>query len=134
MIKKLKFTLAALPIVFFLGACESEETANSSSMRSEEIRSSQTYESTEESTVISEMTEVEINAFDAKLDVIQSNVEHYESTQQVGDPEVLYATLQEVYEYNLTPEQEEMITQLVSKLPGEFIDYQTGLAVSKHQE
>lgn len=132
--KKLKFTLAALPIVFFLGACETEETTNSSSRSSEEIRSSQTYESTEESTVISEMTEVEINAFDVKLDVIQSNVEHYESTQQVSDPEVLYATLQEVYEYNLTPEQEELITQLVSKLPGEFIDYQNGLAMSKHHE
>lgn len=114
-----------------LAACDTDADTNGSGDTSSSTSDSFVY-STE--TSMSDMTDTEVAFIDSKIAVLQDNVDHFQTNGEVQNAEVIYATLQEVYEYNLTPEQETQITEVVSQLPPEFIDYQMGLLMSKNNE
>lgn len=114
-----------------LAACDTDADTNGSGDTSSSTSDSVVY-STE--TSMSDMTDTEVAFIDSKIAVLQDNVDHFQTNGEVQNAEVIYATLQEVYEYNLTSEQETQITEVVSQLPPEFIDYQMGLLMSKNNE
>lgn len=113
--RRMYFVLV-LAAVFLVG-CQGNSDKNQASKES----------STIETTVVSEMTELENDSFRIKLEILKENVASYKSTGDVLDEEKILATIQEIYTLNLSDSQKAEADEVIQQLPKRFIEYQQAI-------
>lgn len=104
-------------IMVFLVGCQKD------SNKEQAIKES----STVETTVLSEMTELENDSFRIRLEILKENAVSYKSTGDVLDEEQILATIQEIYTLNLSDSQKTEADEVIQQLPKQFIEYRQAI-------